>query len=132
MKQLGFADLMPYGDDTNPLSVRINNPDLKVQLRHVLDTYFAWNSDSTDLSRWIGLNANVIQNSWGTRTSYNTKTGAFTYKSDNVNGNWDAKIDAGFSRSIGKSVISASLWTVTWDMRIVSISTSNMMARGLI
>lgn len=39
MKQLGFADLMPYGDDTNPLSVRINNPDLKVQLRHVLDTY---------------------------------------------------------------------------------------------
>ncbi len=102
MKQPGFADLMPYGDDTNPLSVRINNPDLKVQLRHVLDTYFAWNSDSTDLSRWIGLNANVIQNSWGTRTSYNTKTGAFTYKSDNVNGNWDAKIGAGFSRSIGK------------------------------
>ena len=102
MKQPNFSDLMPYSDDTNPLSVRINNPDLKMQMIHNLETYFAWNSDSTDLSRWISLDAHVVQHSWGTRTSYNTKTGAFTYKSDNVNGNWNAKVGAGFSRSIDK------------------------------
>ena len=102
MKQPNFSDLMPYSDDTNPLSVRINNPDLKMQMIHNLETYFAWNSDSTDLSRWISLDAHVVQNSWGTRTSYNTKTGAFTYKSDNVNGNWNAKVGTGFSRSIDK------------------------------
>ncbi len=102
MKQPSFADLMPYGDDTNPLSVRINNPNLKMQLKHFLQTYFAWNSDSSDLSRWVKFEGNVVSNSWGTRTSYNTKTGSFTYESDNVNGNWDAYAGVGFSRSVGK------------------------------
>lgn len=62
----------------------------------------SWSSDSTDLSRWVDMEANLVRNSWGTRTSYNTKTGAFTYRNDNVNGNWDAKLAAGFSRSIDK------------------------------
>ena len=102
MKQPGFAELMPYGDDTNPLAVRINNPDLKMLIRHHLGVYMSWSSDSTDLSRWVDMEANLVRNSWGTRTSYNTKTGAFTYRNDNVNGNWDAKLAAGFSRSIDK------------------------------
>lgn len=102
MKQPSFVDLMPYGDDTNPLSVRLNNPDLKIQIRHRWWSYFAWNSDSTDLSRWIKFEGNIVSNSWGTRTSYNTKTGGFTYMTDNVNGNWDANMGAGFSRSIDK------------------------------
>ncbi len=102
MKQPSFADLMPYGDNTNPLSVRINNPDLKMLIRHHFEASMSWNSDSTDLSRWVNMGANIVRNSWGTRTSYNTKTGAFTYKNDNVNGNWDANLSAGFSRSIDK------------------------------
>ncbi len=102
MKQPSFADLMPYADDTDPLSVRINNPDLKMQFTHWLHSYFAWNSDSTDLSRWIKFEGSIVRNSWGTRTSYNTKTGAFTYKNDNVNGNWNAYFGVGFSRSIDK------------------------------
>lgn len=102
MKQPDFVDLMPYGDDTNPLAVRINNPDLKMLIRNHLGAYMSWSSDSTDLSRWVAMEANLVRNSWGTRTSYNTKTGAFTYRNDNVNGNWDAKLAAGFSRSIDK------------------------------
>ena len=102
MKQPDFADLMPYGDNSNPLSVRINNPDLKMCINHHFYTYLNWNADSTDLSRWVRVTANVAQNAWGTRTSYNTKTGAFTYKTDNVNGNWQTEMAAGISRSIDK------------------------------
>lgn len=102
INQPDFADLMPYGDNTNPLSIHINNPDLKRKFTHSFNLYKRLASDSTDLTRWISLSANLVQNAWGTRTSYNTKTGAFTYVSDNVNGNWDADLRFGFDRTLDK------------------------------
>lgn len=129
MKQPDFADLMPYGDDTNPLAVRINNPDLKMLIRHHLGAYMSWSSDSTDLSRWVAMEANLVRNSWGTRTSYNTKTGAFTYRNDNVNGNWDAKLAAGFSRSIDKQHRFRFSADANWVMCAAWISTSTTITR---
>ncbi len=100
MRQPEFADLMPYGDNKDPLNIRINNPDLKRRIEQNFSFYKRMSSDSTDLSRWISVSAHLVQNAWGTRTSYNTKTGAFTYKNDNVNGNWNARASAGFNRTI--------------------------------
>lgn len=95
-----FYMLIPFADNTNPLSLRINNPNLKKRIIHKLSANATFHPDSTDLSYWVGVDAKYIHNAWGTRVTYNTNTGAFTYMSDNVNGNWNAALKGGFFRSL--------------------------------
>lgn len=95
-----FYMLMPFVDNTNPLSLRINNPNLKKRIIHKISANATFHPDSTDLSYWIGVDAKYVHNAWGTRITYNTNTGAFTYMNDNVNGNWDASLKGGFFCSL--------------------------------
>lgn len=100
VEEPNFSMLMPFADNTNPLSLRINNPSLKKRIIHKLSANATFHPDSTDMSYWIGLDARYVHNAWGTRVTYNTNTGAFTYMSDNVDGNWDASLKGGFFRSL--------------------------------
>ena len=97
-----FTSLMPTDDTTNPLVHTINNPGLKNQISHSVNTNFNFRNDSTARRISLGANATLTQNSWGTRTSYNSQTGAYTYIQDNVNGNWNASAYIGYERPLGK------------------------------
>lgn len=97
-----FSSLMPYQSSNNALAIHINNPSQKAYTEHRFYLNKSWKSDSTDLTRWVNIEARFIRNAFGTQTSYNTKTGAFTYMNSNVNGNWDANVKAGFTRSLDK------------------------------
>lgn len=103
MDKPDFASLMPTDDTTNPLVHMINNPHLKNRISHMFYTSFNFRNDST--ARRISLNANVslTQNAWGTRSSYDPLTGAYTYMQDNINGNWNASGSIGYERPLGKA-----------------------------
>ena len=100
VSQPDFASLMPSDDTTNPLAFRENNPNLKATITHQLSTHSTWNNDS--LKRFIsaGLNVSVVQRSWGTRTTYDASTGAYSYKADNIDGNWNASLNGTFQQPI--------------------------------
>ena len=83
-----FASLMPADDTTNPLALRINNPDLKATVNHNFNLGFTFGNDSLKRHLELWTSARITRNSWGTRTTYNSQTGAYTYKNDNINGNW--------------------------------------------
>lgn len=97
-----FSSLMPYQSTNNALAIHINNPGQKASTQHSFNLEKKWKSDSTDLNRWVNIEAKLVQNAFGTRTNYNSQTGVFTYMNDNVNGNWNARIKAGFTRSLDK------------------------------
>ena len=103
MDKPDFASLMPTDDTTNPLVHMINNPHLKNRISHMFYTSFNFRNDST--ARRISLNANVslTQNAWGTRSSYDPLTGAYTYMQDNINGNWNASGSIDYERPLGKA-----------------------------
>ena len=103
MDKPDFASLMPTDDTTNPLVLIINNPHLKNRISHMFYTSFNFRNDST--ARRISLNANVslTQNAWGTRSSYDPLTGAYTYMQDNINGNWNASGSISYERPLGKA-----------------------------
>ena len=103
MDKPDFASLMPTDDTTNPLVHMINNPHLKNRISHMFYTSFNFRNDST--ARRISLNANVslTQNAWGTRSSYDPLTGAYTYMQDNINGNWNASGGFDYERPLGKA-----------------------------
>ena len=102
MRKPEFEQLMPYANSTNPLSIRYNNPNLKNSIEHKLSAYLSDQAKGSDLSYWLSAVVNIIQRAWGTRSTYESSTGAFTYQSDNVNGNWNVEAQTGFTRTIDK------------------------------
>ena len=109
-----FTTLMPTDDTTNPLVHIINNPGLKNRIEHYLWTQFSQRNDST--ARRISGSATIslTQNSWGTHSSYNPQTGAYTYMQDNINGNWSAGAGMGYERPLGK----ARLFTIENNINV--------------
>ena len=97
-----FSSLMPYQTSNNALAIHINSPNQKAYTEHRFYVNKSWKSDSSDLSRWVDIETRIVRNAFGTQTSYNTKTGAFTYMNSNVNGNWDVNVKTGFTRSLDK------------------------------
>lgn len=104
-----FTSLMPTDDTTNPLMYTYNNPKLKNRITHNFGANFNFNSDSTAQRISLWANLSIVRNSWGTRSSYNGKTGAYSFTQDNVNGNWNGSVGVGFERPLGK----ARLFTVS-------------------
>ena len=99
-----FANIMPYTDDSNPLSITINNPKLKRSIYHHYDINFRLNGLKHE--QYVGFFAtgNFYHNTVATRTTYNTQTGGYTYMSDNINrgGDWDFWTTASYGTALGK------------------------------
>lgn len=99
--QPDFASLMPRENTTNPLALFINNPALKGSTTVEIDGRSTFRRDSSDMTWYVGVSARVRHNAFGTRTTYNPATGAYTYMQDNVRGNWDARLLGGLNGSLG-------------------------------
>ncbi len=100
ISQPDFASLMPYENTSDALATRINNPALKALTRHTASWKTTLRCDSAHLTWYVGADANVTTNDIGTRTTYNTATGAYTYMDDNVQGNWDLNVKTGVNGTL--------------------------------
>ena len=99
--QPDFASLMPRENTTNPLALFINNPALKGSTTVEIDGRSTFRRDSSDMTWYAGASVRIRHNAFGTRTTYNPATGAYTYMQDNVRGNWDARLLGGLNGSLG-------------------------------
>ena len=100
--QPDMESLMPIDNDINPLARRINNPNLKTSITHNISGYAGLNfKNKSRLS--VGFNSSLYMDMIGTRTIYNTKTGAYTYMNDNVHsGNWTLNTNADYTGKLDK------------------------------
>ena len=95
--------LVNYRDDTNPLNIRLGNPDLRNQhyysaslnLRHWIDKH--------QQSYWLTIGYNQQDNAVAYATEFDKKTGISTVRPVSVNGNWNTSANFGFSRALGES-----------------------------
>ena len=86
--QPSMESLMPIDNDINPLARRVNNPNLKTSVTHNINSYVSFGFENKSCLS-IGVNGSVYTDMIGTRTTYNTQTGAYAYMNDNVHsGNW--------------------------------------------
>ena len=95
--------LVNYRDDTNPLNIRLGNPDLRNQHNY---------NASLDLRRWVSkhqqsywMNIGYSQqdNAVAYATEFDKTTGISTVRPVSVNGNWNTSASFGFSRALGKT-----------------------------
>ncbi len=80
-------------DDSNPLAISLGNPNLKN-----ITTYFAMIHIADQHNRrfkWptLDFTLNVQQNAVANGFTFNPTTGVYTYKPQNVKGNWDGTAD---------------------------------------
>jgi hypothetical protein len=104
-------NLINIRDDSNPLSVRYGNPDLKNCHTHSLYGGFTVGKSERERSFSMNGNLSIMQNQITSGYSYNPSTGVYTYKPENVNGNWNAYAGMEFNTALD-------------SMKLFSISTS--------
>ncbi|MCR4603306.1 MAG: outer membrane beta-barrel protein [Prevotella sp.] len=100
MSRPDLSSLIPNDDTTNPLVTQINNPDLKSTLNHNFYIGYQINNDSTRHFFNMWGTASLTQNAMGTRTIYDTTTGAYTFMQDNINGNWNGNITTNYEQPL--------------------------------
>lgn len=89
-------------DTTDPLNIRVGNPNLKTSMSHQIITSFTRIYPEKRLMWGIEGVLKPIQNEIAMGYSYNKQTGVKTYKPDNVNGCWSGDLNVGIAGPIGK------------------------------
>lgn len=97
-----FLQFMPFRDDRNPLMVREGNADLEQSWIYNVETSLAMRLRSASQMLSFGVSANIYGNQIANGFTFTPTTGVYTYRPENVNGNWDIKGDANYSISFGK------------------------------
>ena len=104
----GPSSLIPVRNGTNPLYVRIGNPDLKPSFVQKIN--LTWNSSkpATGSSLVCELSYRKTDNAITTSTEYVSETGGRIYRYANINGNWTGNASVNWNRSFRKTPWSVS------------------------
>lgn len=97
-----YLQTMPFRDDRNPLMVREGNSGLKQSWIYNAETSLSMRLRSMAQLFSCSASANIYGNQVANGFTFNPNTGIYTYRPENVNGNWDMKGDAYYSISFGK------------------------------
>lgn len=97
VSQPQITDLFAITDDSNPLRIRLGNPDLKPSFSNNFS--FRWNDYFTSTMQSLTTNFDFsnTNNNISTRTEYNEETGGSISKPMNINGNWKISGSVGFN-----------------------------------
>ena len=93
-----MLSLIDFRDDSNPLNIRLGNPDLKNSRNYHLN--LVWNNTWNKNMGMLNVNANYSRsdNQMAYSMVYDKETGIQTTKPVNVNGNWSGGFNVSFGR----------------------------------
>lgn len=100
------GNMIDVKNDTDPLNIRLGNPDLKASVSENLHFQGdkSWQHEGDSISGWTNVRAslNATQNAVSQGFTLNTTTGGRTYKPVNVDGNWNWEAGWGGGLEFGK------------------------------
>ena len=88
--QPNMVDMLPIRDDTNPLNIRVGNPDLKPSFNNMMFLMFNSFNPKSQRSFMVHAMFRNTMNSISNRRTYNESTGGYITRPENINGNWTA------------------------------------------
>lgn len=89
-RQPRIADLQPVADVSNPLNIRIGNPDLKPSYTNTFTMNFRTYNVKHQRNMVVSLQAENVLNNVTNMVTYDDETGGRTTMPVNQNGNWNA------------------------------------------
>ena len=107
--------LLSVRDDSNPLSITLGNPSLKHGRHHYFNVRGSLSLPST---AYVGFHANfeLYHNAVAMGYAYNERTGAYTYRPENVDGNRRAYAYLSYSSPLGQKHIYEFSGSTSWSM----------------
>ena len=87
-------------DDTDPMNVRLGNTRLRKSTTPDIGAYFTFRTKNQSFQRWEWHHRQTF-NAVAMGYTYDTKTGARTYRPENVNGNYTSDGGYSFHRNFG-------------------------------
>lgn len=97
-----FLMMMPYRDSTNPLSIRVGNEHLKQTWVYQTNASLSLKSKKMPQLFAIAGSVTVYGNRIVNGFTFNPSNGVYTYRPENVKGNWEAYGKVDFSLLFGK------------------------------
>ena len=88
--QPNMTDMLPIYDDTNPLNIRVGNPDLKPAFTHSMNLMFNSFDPKKQRSYMVHAMFRNTLNNISNRRTYDETTGGYINRPENINGNWMA------------------------------------------
>ena len=88
-------------DTSNPLAITKGNPNLKVARNHSINLNL--NNKPWDKYFGISINMNFLDNMVANGFTYNPQSGVYTYRPENVKGNWNAFVGSLYRKALNKS-----------------------------
>ena len=97
MQQPSITDMINIVDDSNPMNIRMGNPELKNSFNHNFS--LGWNNYVTATMQSYNVNASfsMTSNNISSRTQYDAQTGNSTTMPMNISGNWNTNVTFGFN-----------------------------------
>lgn len=87
-----LTDLVDIHDDTDPMNLQEGNNRLANAYKHKLTASYNYNNNEKQTSYYLKLTYQNTQNALSKGYSYDAATGVRTWKSYNVNGNWNTAL----------------------------------------
>ncbi len=97
-----MLSLLDYRDDADPLNVRTGNPGLRRTYRENAALKVELFSQQYEPLFTFGLTYDVTSNAVAMNRTFNPATGGYTWRPDNVNGNWNLDTYLRLVRQFGK------------------------------
>jgi len=107
--------LLPLGDNSNPLSISLGNPDLKAACLHQSNIGFSYNNWPHNWELGISGTYTRMENSTAMGYNYNATTGVYTYRPENVDGNWMTQLKLSYWHKFGKKGDWFVRTNMSWD-----------------
>ena len=97
MSQPSITDMIAIVDDSNPMNIRMGNPELKNSFNHNFS--LGWNNYVTATMQSYNVNASfsMTSNNVSSRTQYDAQTGNSVTMPMNISGNWNTSVNFGFN-----------------------------------
>lgn len=94
-------NLITFPNTTDPLYIRLGNPDLKMMTNHLLRAEYTARIDSIDQMMRVQMDARIQRNAWAQGYTYDPVTGVRTYRSENIkSGNWKLSSTLNYRRAL--------------------------------
>ncbi len=98
-----IMQMVDVRDTSDPLAVRLGNPDLKTAVIHAFDAMFYRRFRKTENHLTVRVEANIMSNLVANGFTYDRTTGVYTYRPENVNGNWNANAGLNYRGNLDKA-----------------------------